>query len=93
MNFTSEFSEKIEKRFAGQEVDGLLWEDFVHEDYMYVMIELHERGIKTARCDDWCAECEKESFNVEVDTDTLYWTCSHCGKLVDHNGMEVDDSE
>ena len=60
MNLTDEFSEKMVNQFAGSEVNGLPYEDFVHEDYMYVLADLHDRGIEEAECWVWCDECDKE---------------------------------
>ena len=80
MNLTEEFTNELEKKFDGMFVDGIRVNDFLHEDYAYVLEFLHTKGIEVAKCDVWCDECDGEIENVDVDTDTFEWTCPKCGE-------------
>lgn len=71
MDLTENFIEEI----APQLEDP----DMAYEDYAYVLIEARKLGFKKAQAWCWCDGCDDE-FEVEVDIETLEWTCPHCNK-------------
>lgn len=92
MTLTEKFTDEIIKKFKSlpikkqfemreEECMGINIEDYVYEDYSYVLWLAYKLDIKKGEVNIFCEKCDDEVENVDINTETSEWTCPNCGNV------------